>query len=187
MNIYYEYEIPDLTRPIPGADREYAPRHHLVPFRPPPARPEDVVGRRLDEISDHVGIYGMGGPGFFGLRFGDPWLVIAVGSAADWMIARGRCVGDSFYDGYDRPRPWMHDGDGRGDELSKHTVGQTVRRFEVQRHSLLIEFENGFDLTIDEAPDRRPVFEGTKMPRAFSPEDDLRRAVFFSPTAEIWV
>ena len=40
---------------------------------------------------------------------------------------------------------------------------------------------------IDADPATRPVFAGNKHPRAFAPDDDLRRAVFLSPTTELWV
>jgi hypothetical protein len=41
--------------------------------------------------------------------------------------------------------------------------------------------------SITESPESRPILEGNKKPRSFERSDDLRRAVFLSPTAEIWV
>ncbi len=126
----------------------------------------------------------MGGPGFFGLRLGAEWLVVAIWGAGDWMTAQARCVQDMAYEDYGRPRPWLVDDD---TELSAHVVGQRVRSIDVQRHSLRIVLANAFDFTIEEAPDRRPLFEGNKQPRRFNDDDDLRRAVFLAPTAEVWV
>jgi hypothetical protein len=156
----------------------------LQPFAPPPLSPEEVIGRHVEEICPHVGTYGMGGPGFFGLRLGSDWLVIAVWGAGEWIVVQGRCVEDFFHHKYGRPRPWIT---AESDELSAQLIGQSVRSIDVRRHSLRIVFENEIDLAIEETSDHRPWHEGTKQPRRFSVDDDLRRAVFVAPTICIWV
>lgn len=181
--IIYEYEIPDPRFPVREDERGLGPSGQLVPFIPGPVAAEQVVGRVIDEISPNVGTYGMGGPGFFGLRLGSEWLVIAVWGAAEWMAARERCLGDIFHRDYRRQTPWLPS-DG---ELEKHVIGQRVKSIEVRRDSLSIVLYNGFDLTIEESPDSRPILEGAKQPRKFTADDDLRKAVFLAPTAEIWV
>ena len=187
-NVIYKYEIPDATRPIPEDQRRLGPSGHLVPFEPAPARADQIIGRCVDEVCPNVGTYGMGGPGFFGLRFGSEWLVIAIWGASDWLSAHGRSVGDPYHLEYGRPRPWLADWSAdQPDELSQHIVGQKIRDFDVRKHALRITLENGFDLTIEETSDRRPLFQGSRQPRQFAVDDDLRRAVFIAPTAEIWV
>lgn len=187
-NVIYDYRIPDHNRPSPDSKRRLGASGELMEFRPKPLCREDIVGRTIDEISEHVGTYGMGGPGFFGLRFSSEWLVIALWGASEWMTAEGRCVGDPFHDDHGRPRPWLADWDtDQPDELSAHLVGQKVKSIDVQRHSLKIILANQFDLTIEEGADRRPVFQGNKQPRKFTDTDDLQKAVFLSPTTEIWV
>jgi len=182
--IIYEYEIPDPARPIPEDERGLlGPTGHLIPFIPSPIFSGHVAGRIIGEICSHVGTYGMGGPGFFGLRLDSEWLVIAIWGAAEWMTAQGRCLGDTFHQKYGRTSPWLA-GDG---ELDKHVAGQRIRSIEVQRHSLCIVLDNAFDLTIEESSSHRPLLEGVKKPRTFAEHDDLRRAVFLAPTAEIWV
>jgi hypothetical protein len=181
-HVICEYEIPDRDQPIPVNERGLGPSGRLRPFAPPPISAEAVIGRTVEEICPYVGTYGMGGPGFFGLRLGLEWLVIAVWGAGEWMVSQGRCVEDSFHD--NRPRPWLA---GESDELSVELVGQRIRSINVRRHSLRIVFENEVDLTIEETSDHRPLFEGTKEPRQFTDDDDLRRAVFLAPTIEIWV
>lgn len=182
-NVIYDYEIPDPDEPIPDNERGLGPSGRLRPFAPPLSA-EQVIGRTVQEICPCLGTYGMGGPGFFGLRLGSEWLIIAVWGAGDWMTARGRCVGDAYYREHGHPTPWLA---GESDELAVSLVGQRVRSIAVRRHSLRIVFENELDLTIEEASDHRPVLEGTKEPRRFTDEDDLRRAVFLAPTSEIWV
>jgi hypothetical protein len=142
-----------------------------------------VVGRTVDEICTHVGTYGMGGPGFFGLRLGDEWLVIAIWGAASWVQVDGRIVEDVFWDTNGWPRPWITN---EGDELSRLLVGQHITSFELAEHSLTVGI-GGRTLSISESPEGRPMLEGSKEPRSFEPGDDLRKAVFLSPTIEIWV
>src|SRR5215471_367815 len=189
-HVIYDYEIP-VDRPLPKSERGLRPSGRLRPFAPPPISAEEVIGRTVGKICPYVGTYGMGGAGFFGLRLGSEWLVIAVCGAGEWMVSQGRCVEDSFHDNYGRPRPWIADWlADESDELSAQLIGQRVRSIDVRRHSLRIVFKNEVDLTIEETSDHRPLFEGidgTKKPRQFTDDDDLRRAVFLAPTIEIWV
>lgn len=187
-NILDKYEIPDPALLSPGNDPGMRPSAPLIAFRPRPVSAHDVLGKVVQEISPRVGTYGMGGPGFFGLRLGREWLVVAVWGASDWMTARGRHVGDSFHENYGRPRPWLADSISENpDELSPHLLGRTISSIEVEKHSMRIEFDNGFDLTIAKAPDERPIFEGSREARRFADNEDLRRAVFLAPSTEIWV
>jgi hypothetical protein len=73
------------------------------------------------------------------------------------------------------------------DELSKNLIGTQITRINVNQTSLIINFDNGSDLTISKDCNTRPILEGNKQHRAFDAEDDLRKAVFLSPTTEIWV
>jgi hypothetical protein len=65
-------------------------------------------------------------------------------------------------------------------------VGQFITSFEVGKHSLAVGI-GGRTLSISQSPEGRPLLEGNKQPRSFEEADDLTRAVFLSPTAEIWV
>jgi len=125
----------------------------------------------------------MGGPGFFGLRLGPEWLIIAVGSAGEWMRCDGRRVEDGFYDLNGDPAPWITDTE---DQLSPVIVGRAIAAIEVAKTSMAITFDNGLALSIEESSAARPIFQGSGEPRVFDPDDDLRGAVFLSPTTEIW-
>ncbi|MEM7057727.1 MAG: hypothetical protein AAF557_09090 [Pseudomonadota bacterium] len=180
--VIYKYEIPDPKRPVSGADT--GPTGELVPFTPDPLDATSVVGCRIDEASSIVGTYGMGGPGFLGFRLDQDWLVIAIWGAGEWTLVNGKLVTDIFHDQYDRPIPWISEDN---DDLSPLIVGQMISDISVEPRSLRILFSNSALLEIDESPDRRPIMEGSKEPRAFKFDDDLRRAVFLAPTTEIWV
>jgi hypothetical protein len=125
----------------------------------------------------------MGGLGFFGLRLEDEWLIIAIRGAASWVQVDGRIAEDAFWDKNGWPRPWITD---QGDELTGVLVGQPITSFEVAKRSLTIGI-GARTLSISESPEGRPTFEWNKQPRSFLKTDDLTRAVFLSPTVEIWV
>lgn len=185
MTVYYEFEIPDPSRPLSEDESGYlGPSGELIPFLPSPIFAEQVIGRVINEFSSHVGTYGMGGPGFVGLRLGNEWLVISIWGAAEWMMSQGRCIEDTFHEAHARPTPWLPNDK---DDFERQVVGRCIRSIDVQQHSLCIVLENGFDLTIEESSERRPQLEGAKKPREFALDDDLRKAVFLAPTNEIWV
>ena len=185
MRIVYAYQLPDPLRPISSAT-PFGPSGELRPFRPPPVDPAEILGRRAEAATGSVGTYGMGGPGFFGLRFGERWLVVAVWGAAAWMRLDNRCVEDRQHAQYGRPAPWLSDEPNAFATLEARLTSSPVTHFEVTSKSLVMAFENGATLCIDEDASHRPRFEGDGEPRAFECDDDLRKAVFFSPTTEIW-
>ncbi len=180
-----DFEIPDPSRPIPEDERGMVgPSGQLIPFFPSVLSAEQVTGREINEVLTHVGTYGMGGPGYFGLRFGEEWLVIAIWGASEWIVADGILIQDHFFENYGRPRPWITED---ADNLSPKLVGSKVTSLELMQKNMRISFSNGLSLVIDGAAEDRPILEGTKRPREFMADDDLRKAVFLSPTAEIWV
>lgn len=181
---YYTFEIPDLSRPITGGTA-MSPSGALMPFIPRPLEAERLVGRRIDDVTINAGTYGMGGPGFLGLKLGADWLVVALWGAASWTTCQGRLVEDLFHADAGRPEPWTPE-TGSPDILNAALVGQTIEAVDIRQHALCIAISGGFDLTIAEDPAARPVFAGNGEPRAFAPDDDLRRAVFLSPTVELW-
>jgi hypothetical protein len=182
-SLRYQFKIPDPARPIGGERPPWGPFCELVEFHPERLTADRIVGRAVDEICTCAGTYGMGGPGFLGLRLGDKWLIIAIWGAASWAQFDGRIVQDVFWDTNEWPRPWITEA---GDELSGELVDRPITSFEVARRSLVIGIA-GRTLSIQESPFGRPIHEGNKQPRSFEESDDLTRAVFLSPTTELWV
>lgn len=181
----YSFKIPDLSRPISGAT-ETSPSGELVPFHPAPLDPQSLIGRRISEVATNAGTYGMGGPGFFALRLDGDWLVIALWGAASWMTCQDRLIDDLFFDDASRPAPWTNTVDSITPIV--HALNdRTIESATVTHDAMRITLSGGYDLTIDADPATRPVFVGNGLPRAFTPDDDLRRAVFLSPTIELWV
>jgi hypothetical protein len=183
--LVYKFQIPDPSRPVPGAS-ELSPSGELQLFHAAPLDPARVVGQRIDDVASNAGTYGMGGPGFFALKLGDSWLTIALWGAAAWMTCKGRLIEDLFHDTDNRAPPWISEADGIA-PLQRALVDQAITGITIDRHALRIAISGGYDLTLDADPATRPVFFGNKQPRAFTAEDDLRRAVFLAPTTELWV
>ena len=183
--VIYDYRVPDPSRPIPEDQRtRFGPTTELVSLVTQPVTLDAVKDRKIDAMSLHVGTHTMGSPAFFGLRLGHQWLVVAVWGAAAWMVAEDRMVEDFFYSENDRQKPWVHEDD---DDLSPHVVGHEITELKVEAHALRITLSSGMTIAIQESPDTRPIYQGSGKPRELATDDDLRRAVFLSPTDEIWV
>ncbi|MEO0445906.1 MAG: hypothetical protein AAF191_07510 [Verrucomicrobiota bacterium] len=182
-SVRYEFQIPDETKPLDGEGAPWGPFYELVEFVPPPLKREEVVGRTVDEISTRVGTYGMGGPGFLGLRLGSEWLVCSIWGAAAWIEVDGRIISDDFWEKGNLPRPWISDEE---DELSEKLIGQKMKGIQIDSHSLSMEI-GVMNLSISEEPDRRPIYGGSREPRVWEEDDDLRKAIFLAPTTELWV
>ncbi len=183
--IIYEYEIPDPAHPITIKDQDsFGPTGELIPFIPEKLSIDSVVNRNITKLETHLGTYGMGGPGFFGLCLSEQWLVIAIWGACEWIVVNNRLIEDTFYEKNQRPTPWSVDGI---DSLSKIIIGQKIASIEIERTSLRIVLCNKMEIAVEEGPENRPILEGNKQQRIFTEKDDLRRAVFLSPTSEIWV
>ena len=183
--LFTTFQIPDPTRPIPEDQQSpCGPSAELMPFKPSPVAPAEIAGRTVDEISSNGGVYGMGGPGFFALRFGETWLVIALWGAGDWLRVNGRLITDMYYDVGGRPPPWISE---TGDDLSPLLCGRTLVAISVEPHSMQMSFTGGVELTLAASPKDRPVFQGNGQPRAFGAEQDLRQSVFVAPTIELWI
>ncbi len=72
-------------------------------------------------------------------------------------LGGGRIVQDGFWDTNERPRPWITDD---GDGLTGVLLGQAITSFELAKHSLTVGF-CGLTLSIEEAPEGRPILEGS--------------------------
>ncbi|MBO6896304.1 MAG: hypothetical protein JJ868_02920 [Shimia sp.] len=179
-----ELFVPDSTKPIPEEQGgAFGPSHELVPFTPQAVQREDVVGRRIDEVRLNVGSYGMGGLGYWGMRLGEEWLVIALFGASDWLLIDG-VDAETIADQGRRTVNGVSEQ--VTDTVSERLKGKIIADFIIQKNALLFVLEDATLLAIDEDPETRPRFAGTGQLRAFTNEDDLRKVVFLSPTAEIW-
>lgn len=178
------FQIPT-GRSIPDEEQgDFGPSAELVDFTPKPLSENDLAGCRVDEVTANAGTYGMGSPGFFGIRFGEQWLIISIWGAGEWLNVGGRRVMDSHHERNGTPVPWIST---KGDDLSPLLVGRNVTSLALTKTTMALGFDDDVSLRIEDESSSRPVFGGTKQARAFEETDDLRSAVFLSPTPEIWV
>ena len=178
----YEFKIPDKTKPIKREDRIPCggPRFELIDFKPNIVNPEEVIGRKVYEIIDYVGSYGMGGPGFFGFRLDSEWLVIAIWGAATWIQFNGEFI--------EEPQNIIRGRfSTRQDEFNPHGTGKEITKFSISKFSFEIQLDQDRLFTLSESPDDTPVPNETERPPLFERSDDLRKSVFLAPTGEIWI
>lgn len=136
--------------------------------------------KKICEVSNELGTYGMGGCGFFGLRLGDKWPVISIFRAQEWFTVDNDTLGNLTYVQINGDEIQVVD------KLSEQIVGAQIVEFRLCAKSLFIKFNNGMVIAIEEDSSDRANFFGTGKSRSFLPEDDIRKAVFLSPTSEIW-
>ena len=170
-----------------------SPSGVLVPFEPQRLHAADVVGRPVGQCSHIVGTYGMGGPGFVGIELDGStrdWLIIAIWNAASWIMLDGRLLGAEHPAQLeDEPAPWRPAwittfGDPANGNIFR---GDSFVSLEVSTREFVATLRSGRELRISDDPSDRPVLAGNGKPRLLEPDDDLREAVFLSPTTELWV
>jgi hypothetical protein len=165
----------------------------IIPARPSEiATPESVIGAVVEEISMRCGTYGMGGPGFAGLRIGtDRWLILTLWGAANWLQIDGRpieagsdsdgknarfdpIVSEDVTFGRDRTRSYT-------DCLaSAVSLPATITEFVFSGHSGHLVL-GGHRIAIAESPEDRPVYRGSGASLAFHADDDVAKAWILAP------
>ncbi|MFW2545192.1 hypothetical protein ACN2XU_21405 [Primorskyibacter sp. 2E107] len=176
------YEIPDLERPLSEAmQTPLVGEFETKPLPTTRVTPAMLVGRRVEALSTVLGTYGMGGFGWFGLMLDSGvWFVVPIFGASEWIELDRRILEAPGCDG---GTAWISDGD--DEALMARLCGATILGAELQAHSLELRFDNKARLAIEKSSRGRAPLAGTRQPRVFLDGDDLRTAVFFSPSAEI--
>lgn len=177
------------TEPVAGSAARRAP---LTVRAAGEAR---IVGRDVRAWSGHLGGYGMGGYGFFGLRL-DPtvdfpaeWLILTLFAADNWLLLDGRWVAA-------HPALWAvqrlltadFGGDESWDDLSPLLIGarlvaatvtDTTARF------MLRQGAEGYLLEVPAEAGRLPPFGGTGQPRRWNPRASLRDAWVLAESGDL--
>lgn len=181
----FQYQIPDPKNLYPAVeDSTRKAPGPLVSFHPESLNPELVLMKEIIEWTDHAGSYGMGGPGFLGFCFGKDWMIVAIWGAASWFRFDGRMLVDRSAEKQGRPEPWITN---KAPSDGSPFKGLMIAKIEVQRDSMTATFNDGRLLRISPDAMDRPNHEGSGEARRFDPDDDLRKIVFLSPTASIFI
>lgn len=107
------------------------------------------------------------------------WLIIAIWCADNWISISFSSMDNKAMLG-----------DLSSAQILEDLCGSKLVEAIIIQHGMQLVFEKEgkqIYLTIDPFPDRRPCYPGTNGPREFSPEDDLRKSVFLSPTPLLWI
>ena len=107
-----------------------------------------LIGRRIWGYSTHLGDYGMGGPGFFGLLLdNEEYLAYAVCGSGWYVLVDGRAV-ECNYELYHKYKPLYSNFGGREswDLLSKIINGSSIIDYQTEDHQLTLTLKKKKDV-----------------------------------------
>ena len=105
----------------------------------------ELIGRKILEITTHLGTYGMGGAGFFGLLLDNSeYLTYAVWGAGNYTLVNDRVV-ECYSSLYNKTKPWISNfgESGTWDELTDFLVGSTVNDYSFSDTNFILTAING--------------------------------------------
>ena len=162
-------------------------------FSRKPARLVDVpkdewVDARIRASCIYIGSYGMGGPGFVGLkchggakRF---WIVFTLWGAAGWLTLDGKLLDEGLIG--DEKKTYAQ----RGVVSLKEVYGGTIQGMNVTADTLTLEIaqsDRTHILQLRRDGTTVPPFRGTGGKKTFGKDDRLEDAVILSKRARLWL
>lgn len=149
-----------------------------------------IIGRWVSEWSPVLGSYGMGGPGFFGLRlsetadFPEEWLVLRLWGACNWLLMDGEWV-EAHPNQYHIQEPLYSNfgGDEMWDRLKERVVGAQITEVQIEHDYSRFVLTLGltqYTLEIPQDTSRLSLYGGTMEPRVWNPDEDQRDAWIIS-------
>jgi hypothetical protein len=155
-----------------------------------------IVGREVIRWLASLGSYGMGGPGFFGLRlaavgdYSEEWLALRLWGADNWLLLDGQWVG-AHPNQYHVQEPLISDfgGDESWDRVSEKVIGALIEDVKIERNCsliVLVREAQTHRLEIPEDTSRLPLYGGTMQPHVWNPDEDQRDA-WIVAQGELWV
>jgi hypothetical protein len=165
-------------------------RHRQRPIRLRDAGKARCLGRKVLDWSAHLGSYGMGGPGFFGLRlkktnlFPEEWMALTLWDADQWMLLDG-CWLSCHPRYYQQQKPlWGGTSEEDAwDHISPKLIGSTIEKVAVGAGSFafqLIGKEGLAELILPTDTERLPKLGGVDQFRYWCQgESPLDAWVFF--------
>jgi hypothetical protein len=138
---------------------------------------ERILERQVIEWSPGLGSYGMGGPGFFGLKmaatgqYPEEWLVLRLWAADNWLLLDGQWMA-AHPNQYEIQRPLYSNfaGEECWDHVTERLVGATITRADIEENSSRIELCKEGKAQVLEIPEdtsRLPIYGGSLEPRVW--------------------
>lgn len=153
--------------------------HENSPAGPPPKTLRQlglpkILGRTVTAWSDHLGSYGMGGPGFFGLKLAanrphrPEWLVLTLWGADNWLLFDDQWLA-AHPNQYQQQKPLLSSfgGDLQWDYLSQKLVGAIISDMTIRDDSSRIILDKGGNRHCLEIPadtSKLPLYGGNGRP-----------------------
>lgn len=105
---------------------------------------EKIIGKTILEINSHLGTYGMGGPGFFGLLLeNNEYMVYSVWNADNYIFVNDRIVGCS-QSCYHKVKPWISNfSNFIWDDLTDYLVGSKIRDYSIEDDKCKLLLQKG--------------------------------------------
>ena len=166
--------IDDPNNPINEERGPFCPFHELTYIDTEPLNPEKVPLTKVVNATVRAGTYGMGGPGFFALDFeSGERLLMTLWGAEDWLTLNGVLISKMQTHLAFRFRKKT---------LNNVVVGQSIRAFQIRKHSFWMLLSDSIELEITEEVGERD------RNRMLEQDEDLRRAFVVLPKVyTIWV
>ena len=142
------------------------------------------VGQRVATSSVALGSYGMGGPGFFGLRFESGWVVYRLWAADGWLTLNGKLIAESLLPN-ERPQ------DDPSRIASINTLNGAVLESvdcALDSYDLIFRKED-YKVRLSLRRDGRhvPVWRGTGCAKVFADHERLEDAIIISRVGRLWL
>lgn len=150
-------------------------------------------GARVIAVESCLGSYGMGGPGFVGIRVRPKnarfatWIVFTLWAAAEWLTVGEELLEDGYFP--DERERHASEGGFRFFRLAD-LVGLTLNEMRIERDLVELVFAGTVGhraLRLRADSSALPVHRGSKLPKHLAPSQDLRDAVVASRRARLWL
>ena len=136
---------------------------------------EQFIGSKILDYNLYFGTYGMGGPGFFGLKlegaFGIRWLVYCIWLAGEHILLDNRII-ECYPDFLEKYHPWIVWGNHRHEEyeqtrqnLKNLLSGLKILNIDLQEHALQVQLSGNHILETYQKSDKFPEQGGTRKKR----------------------
>jgi hypothetical protein len=166
------WEIPENWEPI------HHPFELPVKGRTPPTIKKTginrILNRKILDVVQYLGSYGMGGPGFFGIKleklkkYPEEWLVLRIWGGTNWLHFNG-----SIIECHPDQKIWKPYG---AENVKIILLANSIKSAVIRTKSCVFKFQNGPILELKRDPKTRPVYWGNKESRILSKNDNLNDA-----------
>jgi hypothetical protein len=160
------------------------------PLRLADVAPEIFQNATVISTSYHLGSYGMGGPGFVGLRLRlsrlrSIWVVFTIWGAAGWLTINHDLLEEGYFPDERRELTGI-----RKFRPLSDLVGSTLTDVQLEYDDAELTF-NGTSsplvLRLQRDSSALPVHRGSKRPKVLALSQDIRDAVVISRRASLWL